>query len=181
MLRKMIKSCLLQHCMQRPSFKFSTMLTRHPCAQTCSYDHLFSLLSLLPIQSLVPSKTSQTAVLKQPWALRCHLLVLCCLIATSLPDNKQCFWLGLWNTGCLALKSRIYALYVRNTRIYHKIHHVCEYVWNQQIQYEKQEVRSMERRIYMHVRVTNCIKLVHKYCILVWIKWVIAVLACLQG
>ncbi len=91
------------------------------------------------------------------------------------------FYVGLLNTGCLALRSRIYALYIRNTRIYRKIHHVCEYVWNQQIQYEKQEIRSMERRIYVHVRVTNCIILVHKSCNLMWIKWVIVVLACLQG
>jgi len=36
--------------------------------------------------------------------------------------------LGLGNTCCLALRSRIYALYVRNTCIYCKIHHVCECV-----------------------------------------------------
>lgn len=88
--------------------------------------------------------------------------------------------LGLGNTGCLGLRSRIYALYIRNTCIYHKIHHVCEYVWNQQIQYEKQKIRSMER---LHtcmswlITVTNCIILVHKYCNSRWIKRVIAVLA----
>ena len=41
---------------------------------------------------------------------------------------NQLLTLGLLNTYCLALRSRIYALYVRNTCIYHKIHHVCEYV-----------------------------------------------------